>query len=500
MQERLEKLKNILATISDLERAAAVLEWDMQTNMPPGGFETRGYQMGTLESLAHDRFVSDEVGELLEDLNPYRGSLDPESDDACLIEVTQREYLKQIKVPSDYVAELSKVTTIAHGAWEEARKDDDYPHFEPHLEKIIDLKRQYAEYFAPYEHVYDPLLDDFEPGMKTSEVQKIFSDMRPKQVELIKAITEKPQVDDSFLHLEYDGQKQWEFGVEAITKIGYDWEKGRQDKAAHPFSTSFGPGDVRITTRIEENYLSMGLFGTLHESGHAMYSQGISPDLARTTLGSGASMAIHESQSRMYENLIGLSYDFWVHFYPTLQDTFQSQLGNIDLDTFYKGINKVEPNFIRIYSDEATYNLHIMLRTELEIDLMEGKLSVDELPAAWNKGMEEYLGITPPCDADGVLQDVHWASGYIGYFPTYSLGNLVANQLWERINRDIPKLSEQIRKGDFSELLGWLREHVHQHGSKYKPQDLVKRIVGETINPDPYLKYLDEKFGAIYEL
>lgn len=500
MKEKLAQLKKILAEVSDLHSATALLEWDQQTYMPPGGVTARGNQMGTLSSLGHARFVSEEVGSLLEELKSFRESSDPESDDACLIEITQRDYQKQTKVPSDYVAEFTRITVMAHGAWEEARQNDDFPHFQPHLEKIVEMRRQYADFFAPFEHVYDPLLDDFEPGMKTAEVQKIFADIRPKQVELIKAISEKPQVDDSFLHLKYDGGKQWEFGEAVITKYGYDWNCGRQDKAAHPFTTNFGVGDVRITTRVDENFLNTALFGTLHEAGHAIYEQGVSPDLERTPLGGGASLAIHESQSRMYENLLGRSYDFWVHFYPTLQDTFKTQLGNVDLETFYKGINKVEPSLIRVEADEATYNLHVMLRMELEIELMEGTLQVADLPTAWNDRMDDYLGVIPPNDADGVLQDVHWSGGVLGYFPTYSLGNLVSNQLWEKINQDIPGLSGQIQSGDFSELLSWLRENVHQHGSKFKPQVLVKRIVGEEINPEPYLKYLNEKFGAIYQL
>jgi carboxypeptidase Taq len=500
MKEKLEQLKKILAEVSDLYSATALLSWDQQTYMPPGGVVARGNQISTLSSLGHTIFVSDKVGSLLEELKPYGESLDAESDDACLIEVTRREYQKQTRVPSDFVAEFSRITVIAHGAWEEARKNDDFGHFQPHLERIVEMRRQYADFFAPYDHVYDPLLDDFEPGMKTAAVKKIFTELRPKQVELIKAISEQPQVEDSFLHLHYDGRKQWEFGEAAITEYGYDWKRGRQDKAAHPFTTNFGVGDVRITTRVDENFLNTALFGTLHEAGHAIYEQGVSPNLERTPLAEGASLAIHESQSRMYENLLGRSYDFWVHFYPTLQDRFKTQLGNVDLETFYKGINKVEPSLIRVEADEATYNLHIMLRLELEIDLMEGKLKVADLPGAWNDRMQEYLGIVPPNDADGVLQDVHWSSGILGYFPTYSLGNLVANQLWEKINQDIPGLSSQIQTGNFSELLAWLRENVHRHGSKFKPQDLVKRVVGETINPDPYLKYLNDKFGAIYQL
>jgi carboxypeptidase Taq len=500
MQEKLDKLKLILAEVYDLIGATALLGWDQQTYMPPGGVFARGNQIGTLSSLAHSKFISQEVGVLLEDLKTYTESLDPDSDDYCLVEVTSRNYGKQTKVPSDFVAEFSRITVVAHGAWEEARKNDDFSHFQPHLEKIVDMRRQYAEFFEPYEHVYDPLLDDFEPGMKTAEVQEIFSELRPKQVELIKAISEKPEVDDSFLHQSFEDQKQWDFGEQVITKYGYDWDRGRQDKAAHPFTTKFGGGDVRITTRVDPNFLNTALFGTLHEAGHAIYEQGVSPDLDRTPLGNGASLAIHESQSRMYENLLGRSYDFWVYFYPKLQEIFSTQLGNVDLDTFYKGINKVEPSLIRVEADEATYNLHIMLRLELEIALMEGKLMVADLPAAWNERMEDYLGVVPPNDADGVLQDVHWSSGILGYFPTYALGNLVSNQLWEKINQDIPGLSSQIRGGEFKELLDWLHENVHRHGSKYKPQDLVTRIVGSKIASEPYLKYLNEKFGSIYQL
>ena len=500
MQAKLDQLKSILGVIADLYGAMSVLGWDQQCYMPPGGVVHRGNQLSTLSSLAHSKFVSDEVGALLEELKTYAESLDPESDDACLIEVTDRDYQKAVRVPNEYVAEWSKITTVAHGAWEEARANDDFAHFQPHLEKILEMRRQYADFFKPYDHVYDPLLDDFEPGMTTADVQEIFTSMRPKQVELIKAISEKPQVDDSFLHLHFDEKNQWEFGEEAITKYGYDWNRGRQDKAAHPFSTGFGVGDVRITTRVDENFLNTALFGTLHEAGHAIYEQGVAEELDRTPLGSGASLAIHESQSRMYENLLGRSYDFWVHFYPSLQERFKTQLGNVDLETFYKGINKVEPSLIRVEADEATYNLHVMLRMELEIAMMEGSIEVADLPEAWNQRMVDYLGVTPPNNADGVLQDVHWAGGAIGYFPTYSLGNLVSNQLWEKIAQDIPDLSGQIQSGNFAELLAWLRENLHRHGKKFKPQVLVKRIVGETISPEPYLKYLNEKFGAIYGL
>ena len=500
MEKKIAELKKILARVSDLNRASSLLGWDQQTYMPRGGAQARGYQLGTLNSLAHELFTSDQVGELLETLEDYRQELDPDSDDARLLQVTRREYEKKTRVPSDYVEEFTRVTSNAHGAWEEARANDDFPHFQPHLEKIVELRRQYADFFAPYDHVYDPLLDDFEPGMKTESVLEIFSRLRPHQVELIQRINEQDQVDDSFLHQEFDDDKQWDFGEEVITRYGYDWDRGRQDKAAHPFTISFSVGDVRITTRVDSTFLNTALFGTLHEGGHAIYEQGIDPDLERTPLAGGTSLAIHESQSRMYENILGRSYDFWVYFYPRLQEYFPTQLGEVELDTFYRGINKVEPSLIRVEADEATYNLHIMLRMELEIALMEGDLLVADLPAAWNDRMEDYLGIKPANDADGVLQDVHWSSGVFGYFPTYALGNLVSAQLWQVLQKDIPDLGQQIRSGQFEELLEWLRVKVHKHGSKFKPQELVERITGSRIDPEPYLHYLTEKFEVVYRL
>jgi carboxypeptidase Taq len=288
--------------------------------------------------------------------------------------------------------------------------------------------------------------------------------------------------------------------VEVATKFGYDWDRGRQDKAAHPFTTNFGINDVRITTRIMPDYIGSALFSTLHEAGHAIYEQGVSPTLERTPLSTGCSLALHESQSRMYENLVGRSYEFWQHFYPRLQELFPSELGNVNLDSFYKGINKVEPSLIRVEADEATYNLHIMLRLELEIALMEGNLEVQDLPEAWSGRMEEFLGLIPPDDKMGVLQDVHWSSGYFGYFSTYALGNLVSVQLWNCIQKEIPNIKEQIGRGDFSQLLGWLRENIHQHGAKFEPQELVARVTGSKIDPQPYVGYLQDKYRQIYGL
>jgi carboxypeptidase Taq len=500
MEEKFLQFKALVNEISDLGSASALLGWDMQVNMPRGGAEDRGNALGTLARIMHDRITSPEVGRLLEDLKPYQDSLDPDSDDACLLRMARRQYDKQTRVPADKVAEFAYVTTVAQGAWEEAKTKSEFSIFQPHLEKIVALVRELADFYKPYEHVYDPLLDDYEPGLKTADVKAIFAALRPQQVALIQAIKSRPQVDDSFLSIDYPVQAQWDFGVEVISRFGYDWNRGRQDKSMHPFTTSFGLGDVRITTRFEPNSGVSALFSTMHEAGHAMYEQGIDLRLGRTLLASGASMAVHESQSRMWENLVGRSRAFWTYFYPRFQQMFPAQLGNVGFDTFYRGINKVEPSLIRVESDEATYNLHIMLRLELEIELMEGKLEVRHLPEAWNTRMQEYLGVTPPDDAHGVLQDVHWSGGMIGYFPTYALGNLVSVQLWEKLHQDLPDLDEQIAQGKFDQLLGWLRAKVHVHGAKYEPQALVQRVTGSKIDPQPYVRYLQQKYGEIYNL
>jgi len=407
MEEKLKQLKESLHEISDLSGAISLLGWDQQVNMPRGGAEDRGQQLGLLSSIIHEKATSPEVGKLVEALEPYGKTLDPDSDDARLIKVAVREFAKANKVPTKYVAEFSYVTTMAQGAWEEAKDKDDFAIFQPHLEKIVEMRRQYATFFAPFKHVYDPLLDDFEPGMSTQDVKDIFAAVRPVQVALLKQIAARPQVDDSFLQASYPEKGQWDFGVDVITHFGFDWNRGRQDKSVHPFTTSFGLGDVRITTRFDPERAASALFSTMHEAGHAMYEQGVAPALGRTLLATGASLAVHESQSRLWENLVGRSLPFWKFFYPRFQKIFPEQVGKLDLMSFYKGINKVEPSFIRVEADEATYNMHIMLRLELEIALMEGSLAVRDLPEAWNARMQEYLGVTPPTNKLGVLQDVH---------------------------------------------------------------------------------------------
>ncbi len=500
MEKKLAQLKTLLGEVFDLYSAAALLSWDQQTYMPSGGAEGRSYAVATLETLGHQKFTAPELGHLLDDLAGETEKLDPDSDETRLVRVTRRQYDKQTRVPAALVTEMAQASALGFQYWQEARAENDFARFQPHLQKIVDLRRQYAALFAPYDNIYDPLLDDFEPGMKTAEVRRIFDTLRPQQVALVKAIAGRPQVDNAFLHQPFDEHKQWDFGVQVVTKFGYDWKRGRQDKAPHPFTQGFNIDDVRITTRVYPDFLNPALFGTMHETGHALYEQGIAHELSRTPLAGGASLAVHESQSRMWENLVGRSLPFWEHFYPQLQQVFPGQLGQVDLQTFYRGVNRVQPSLIRVEADEATYNLHIMLRLEIEMGLMDGTLEVKDLPAIWNARMQEYLGVTPPTDTQGVLQDVHWSYGSIGYFATYALGNLVSVQLWERINADIPDLAEQIRCGEFSGLLGWLREKIHRHGSKFEPQELVQRVTGSKIDPAPYIKYLQTKYGQIYGL
>ena len=500
MSEKLNQLKELLGEVSDIGRAASVLDWDQQVNMPPMGGEARGQQLATLGKIAQEKFTSDEVGRLIEEVKQEFAGADPASDEASMIRVAARNYDKSKRVPPAFVAEQAIVSSKAFEAWVEARAKSDFSIFRPHLEKVVELVQKYISFFPPADHPYDTLLDDYEPGMKTQEVKDIFDALRPKQVKLIKAIASSRQVRDDFLHKKYNEQKMWSFGETIITQFGYDWKRGRQDRAPHPFETTFSVNDVRITTRFEADNPMATLFSTMHESGHAMYEQGVNPAYERTSLAGGTSLAIHESQSRMWENLVGRSLPFWEHFFPALKKTFPSQLDGVSVKSFYKAINKVEPSLIRVNADEATYNLHIMLRLELEIAMVEGKVAIKDLPDLWNTKMQEYLGITPPNDARGVLQDIHWSGGMIGYFSTYALGNLVSAQLWEKINKDIKDLDEQTRKGKFDDLLGWLREKVHKHGHKYDPQDLVQKVTGSKITPEPYVRYLTKKYSEIYGL
>jgi carboxypeptidase Taq len=500
MSEKLGQLKEILGEVADLNAAISLLGWDQQTYMPAGGSQARGRQLATVGKLAHQKATSPRVGELLQVLKEEFEGADQDSDQAALVRVAARDYDKAVRVPSEFVAEQAVATTAAFEAWQEAKAKADFKIFRPHLERVVDLVKRYITFFPPADHPYDVLLDDYEPGMKTVDVQAIFGALRPRQVDLIRAIAARPQVNDRFLHRKFDERKIWEFSAEITRSFGYDWRRGRMDKAPHPFETSFSTNDVRITNRYEATNPMATLFSAMHEAGHAIYEQGVSGTHERTSLAHGASLAVHESQSRMWENLVGRSLPFWELMYPRLRRAFPAQLEGVGVKNFHKAINKVEPSLIRVNADEATYNLHIMLRLELEIMLVEGSLAIKDLPEIWNAKMQEYLGIMPRNDAEGVLQDVHWSYGSIGYFSTYALGNLISAQLWEKIHQEIGDLQEKILAVKFDILMSWLRRNIHQFGRKFDPQDLVKRVTGSQITPEPYLKYLTDKYSEIYSL
>ncbi len=504
-----EKLRRSCGTIFDLAASVALLEWDQQTYMPPGGAQGRAFQIATLSRLAHERFVGDEFTAELQAAEAEVAALDPDSDEARIVSRLRRDLQKRKRVTADWVEEHELTVRMAFDAWVRARAASDFASFRPHLEKVLELKRAYIAFFEPYEHPYDPLLDNYEPGMKTSAIEGVFARLREVQVPLVAAIYERAKaVDDSFLHQKFDDQAQWNFGLEVIRDLGYDFERGRQDKAPHPFSTSFNKGDVRITNRINGSYFGPTLFGSMHEAGHAMYSQGIPASLDRIPVLSGssldsshhASLGIHESQSRMMENLVGRSREFWQAYYPRLQAAFPGRFDNIPVEHFYRAINRVRPSLIRVEADEATYNLHIMLRFEIEVDLMQGRLAVADLPGAWNSKMQDYFGLHPPNDAQGVLQDIHWSDGYLGYFPTYTMGNLIASQLWLTLEHDVPKIRSQIAAGKFGDLVAWLHEKIHRHGAKFQPLELLERVTGGGLSPEPYLTYLQAKYGEIYGL
>lgn len=500
MNAILKSLKEHLAQARDLAKAGAVLGWDRETYMPPGGSAARARQLSTLSRLSHELLVADEVGEWLELLAPYEAQSDYDSDQASLIRVVRRDYEKARRVPSDLVAEMTEAASLGQQAWVKARQESDFPVFQPHLEKLVALRIRWAECFDYEDSIYDPMLDDFEPGLTTAQVQAVFDAFRHPLVELVAAIAEhQDRVDASCLLGDFDEKAQWDLGVEALKTIGFDFERGRQDKSAHPFTINLSCDDVRITTRFSPDNITSSLFGSIHEGGHALYELGVNPALDTTILGEGASMTLHESQSRLFENIVGRSRPFWRFFYPRLQKHF-SRFRDVDLDTFYRAINQVRPSLIRVEADEVTYGLHIILRFELEQALVTGQLRVSDLPDAWNAKMEEYLGLTPPNDAQGVLQDVHWSSGLFGYFPDYLLGSMLSIQLFDKARADMPDLISEIEAGELGNLRAWLREKIHIHGRKFTLDEVAERVLGAPFSPQPYLSYLQERYGEIYRL
>jgi carboxypeptidase Taq len=501
MASDLNELESRLAEVIDLRAAASVLQWDQLTYMPPGGGIARARQLATLRQLAHSKFTDPVLGDLLDRLRIYEQSLDYDSDDASLIRVARRDYEKAVQVPPSFMAELSSHSAASYEAWVRARPANDFESVQAYLEKTLDLSRRYSSFFPDCEHVADPLIDNADQGMTASTISALFANLREQLVPIVQAIVTQPTADDECLLQEFPEQEQIGFGVQIIKRFGYDLERGRLDKTAHPFTIEFSRGDVRITTRVNENDLSEALFSTLHEAGHALYEQGVSEDLDSTLIGGGTSSGVHESQSRLWENLVGRSRGFWEHFYPRLQEVFPSQVGNVPLDTFYRAVNKVAPSLIRTDADEVTYNLHVMMRFDLELALLEGKLAIPDLPDAWRDRLEADLGVKPPDDRDGVLQDVHWYSGLIGgSFQGYTLGNILSAQFFEAARNAHPEIDSELEQGEFSSLHRWLKKNIYHHGRKYSPSELVERVTGGPITIEPYIRYLRTKYGELYDL
>ncbi len=487
----MDELLARLAEITDLERAGMLLAWDQEVCMPPGGAEARGEVRATIGRMAHERFTDERVGELLQTAAP-RDELE-----ADVVRIARRDFDKARRVPGALVAEMARAGVAARGAWLDARRRSDFATFAPFLERNVELRREYSACFPEAEHPYDPLLDDFEPGMSTADLRDVLARLRDGLVALMGVA---PEVDVSLVH----GGPFPEAGQRSLVRtvlgaLGVDDRQWRVDEAAHPFESTIDAGDVRLTTRYDEADLD-SLYSAMHEFGHGLYEHQVDRALARTPMAGGASSAWHESQSRLWENMVGRSAGFWRWCFPHAQAALPERFADATWQQVQRAVNAVRPSLIRVSADEVTYGLHIVLRFELELALIEGELAVDDVPAAWNERTRAYLGLEVPDDAHGVLQDVHWGEGIFGYFPTYALGNVIAGQLWARVRADLPDLDESFAAGDFAPLREWLAEHVHRHGRRQLPVELLERVVGDGLDPAPYLAYLEAKVQASAEL
>ncbi|MCY4613471.1 MAG: carboxypeptidase M32 [Nitrospira sp.] len=500
----LTALKSRLLEIRHLKDAAALLSWDQETYMPAGGGQTRAEQIATLQTLAHAKFVSPETEDLLlHHIDPATGLANADADgldDAskALLRETWRDFSRAKKLPSDFVNRLERECSLAQQVWAEARRRNDFMHFLPNLQNVIALKVEEVGHVGYDGSPYDALLDTYEPGATLAQLQPLFASLRHGLLELLRHVREAAQPDDRILFQAYEEQQQIAFGKLVLHGMGYDFNRGRLDLSAHPFTTAFHPTDVRVTTRVFEKDLPSCLFSCIHEGGHGLYDQGLPQEHYGTPLGESLSLGIHESQSRLWENNVGRSKAFWTHFLPLLRQYFPAQLGTVSLDAFHAALNKVNPSLIRVEADEVTYNLHIMVRFDIELALIEQRVPVKDLPGLWREKMQEYLGIVPERDADGVLQDVHWSLGALGYFPTYTLGNLYASMFFQQALQDIPGLEIEIQRGHLLSLKAWLNHNIHQCGRQYSATDLLHRITGQTLSVEPFLLYLRTKIGDIY--
>ncbi|MCL6580777.1 MAG: carboxypeptidase M32 [Firmicutes bacterium] len=496
-----KRLVELVAEAVNLQKVGSLLFWDQQCMMPKGGAGARGSHMAVVGRLAHEKFTSPEVGHLLEELRDLEASLPYDSDEASFIRVTRREYEKLTRVPPDLVARMSRVQNESFQVWLKAREEKDYRVFRPALENVYAVRRELAEALGYKEHPMDPLVDRYEPGLTVKDIETLFDELRAALVPLVRAITDKArgQADPAtILQGNFPHDAQLAAGREAVRAIGFDLDtRGRLDLSVHPYTVDICPDDVRITTRVNEQYVGQSFFACLHEAGHGLYAQGIPTRFQESPLGDGASAGLHESQSRLWENIVGRSRAFWEFFLPRMKEHFPS-LGSVTVEDMYRAVNKVETSLIRVEADEVTYNLHIMVRWELEKAVFDGKLALADLAEAWNAKFEEYLGIRPPDDLVGVLQDIHWTSSFGAAFPGYTIGNVASIQLYERALADHPDLEAEFARGKFDTLLGWMQRNVHAHGAKFTPQELLTRVTGRPLTAEPYLRYIRRKFGELY--
>jgi carboxypeptidase Taq len=499
MSERpaeLDALRVRMAELSDLHAIGGLLFWDQQTVMPPAGAEARAEHGATLVRVIHARETDPAFRKELDVLESWAAGEDPDSDDARLIWWARRDFEKAVRVPADLAAEMSRARALGQQAWLKARASNDFSHFRDALARNVELRHRYVECFPGHEHPYDVLLDDFEPGLTTAELRPLLAELRDALVPLVAAagVPEQPRNDGAF-HGTFSVEAQRIAVLDVLEGVGYDPDSMRLDPATHPFASGIAPTDVRLTTKYDESDFAVSLYSALHEFGHGLYEAGVARRLFRTTLDDPVSLGVHESQSRTWENVIGRSRPFCAWLLPRIRASLPGALEGLDATALYRAVNTVQPSLIRVEADETTYNLHIVLRFEIELALIEGTLSIDDLPAAWDEGMERLLGLTVPGPADGVLQDVHWSAGMMGYFPTYSIGNLMAAQLWERLQDDVRDIDELIEQGDFAPLREWLRAHVHSHGRKFPPRELLRRVTGEELRVEPFLRYLRAKLA-----
>ena len=493
--EQYESYKNKMRQIADINGAISVLAWDKEVNLPKKGAAARSQQMATLSGMAHELFTAADFGQELETLLT-NNNLSPEQHQNVVL--TLKDYNRNTKLPTEFVIRRSQVISEAYHAWVKAREANDFGIYKPALKKIVEIARETATLFGYENHPYDALLDIYEPNAKTADLTVLFKDVREQLVNFVKVLKGKPQVENDFLSKSYNKDKQWNFGLGLLKNMGYDFDAGRQDISAHPFTITFAPTDVRVTTRVDENDLSNMTWSCIHEGGHGLYEQGLSWDYYGLPLGEACSLGIHESQARMWENNVGRSQAYWQAHYSDLQNIFPENLKTISVTDFYKGINQIAPNAIRTEADELHYHFHVLIRFEIEKELMEGTLEVDDLDKVWNQKYAEYMGIEIKNDKEGILQDIHWSHGSIGYFPTYSLGSFYAAQFFAQAQKDVPNLIQEISEGNNSNLLSWLRQNIHQHGRYFTPEELCIKITGEKLNFKYFMDYAKQKFGAIY--